>query len=66
MELVWNNSHPNRTIYRPGAWELVHGNRTSRIIPAEEIQAIADRKLNQGANKVFNNSQTLLLPYICF
>ena len=66
MELVWNNSHPNRTIYRPGAWELVHGNRTSRIIPAEEIQAIADRKLDHRVKEGFNNSQSLLVPYICF
>lgn len=66
MELVRNNSNPNRTIYRPPLWEVIRRNRTTRIIPAHEIQAIADRKLDHRVKEGFNNSQSVLVPYICF
>jgi hypothetical protein len=66
MELVWNNPSPNRTVYRPSVWEVIRRNGTSRVIPAHEIQAIADRKLDHRAKEVFNDLQTLFSLYSCF
>lgn len=48
MELVWNNPSPNRTVYRPAVWEVIHKDGSSRVIPVDEIQAITCRKLEHG------------------
>ena len=48
MELVWNNPSPNRTVYRPPVWEVIHRDGSSRAILAHEIQAINCHKLEDG------------------
>jgi hypothetical protein len=66
MELIWNNPSPNQTVYRPAVWEVIRRNGTSRVIPAHEIQAIAERKRNHGVKEVSSDLQTLFSPYVCF
>lgn len=66
MELVWSNSNPNRTIYPPAVWEVILQESDQQGILAHQIQAIADRKLDYTVNEVLNNSQSLLVPCICF
>jgi len=65
MELVWSNPSPNRTVDRPTVWEVFRRNGTSRVIPACEIQAMADRKPDHGVKAVFHDLQTLFSPF-CF
>ncbi len=65
MELVWNNPSPNRTVYRPSAWEVIRKNGTRKVVRADEIQTIADQKADHGAKQVSNDLQPLFSPYFC-
>jgi hypothetical protein len=66
VELVWNNPSPNRTVYRSPVWEVIRTNGTRRVIPAHEIQAMADSKPDYGVKEVSSDLQTLSSPYFCF
>jgi len=65
MELVWSNPSPNRTVDGPTVWEVFRKNGTSRVIPAYEIQPMADRKSDHGVKEVLHDLQTLFSPF-CF
>jgi hypothetical protein len=65
MELVWNNPSPNRKVYRPSVWEVMHKEGSSRVIPVHEIQAITSRILERGVKEADAVVATSLV-FLCF
>ncbi len=66
MELVWNNPNPSRTAYRPPMWELIGRDGTTKLVTADEIQVVADRKLGRDVKDVVDRVATPFSAYFCF
>ena len=66
MEVVWNNPRPNRTLHRASLWEVVARDGTTMVISADEVQAMAGRRMGEKLDSDANGLENAFSLYFCF